>query len=201
MTSNIPYAKTFPILLGIVAGLGAVWLGFRFGYSQTNDWQLAARWTARAGFPIFLLAYSASSLFRVFPSKTTRTLLRTRRQWGLGFAITHTVHLYALISFDVAAGRTPSLVTLIGGGFAYVMLYAMALTSNDWSMAKLDRNWKRLHTVGLHALWAVFTFTYAGRIMKPESQLIGTLFTSLAFTALFLRLMGRRRMSVPILKT
>jgi methionine sulfoxide reductase heme-binding subunit len=201
MTSNMPLARALPILLGIVAGLGAICLGFRFGYSPTNDWQLAARWTARVGFPIFLLTYSASSLFRVFPNETTRTLLRTRRQWGLGFAITHSIHLFALISFTIAAGRTPSPVTLIGGGFAYVMLYAMALTSNDWSMAKLDRNWKRLHTVGIHTLWAVFTFTYVGRIMRPESQMIDTLFTSLAVTALFLRLMGRRRMAAPIVKT
>lgn len=201
MTLNMPLARALPILLGIIAGLGAVWLGFRFGYSPTNDWQLAARWTARVGFPIFLLSYSASSLFRVFPSETTRTLLRTRRQWGLSFAITHSIHLFALISFTIAAGRTPSPVTLIGGGFAYVMLYAMALTSNDWSMAKLDRNWKRLHTLGIHTLWAVFTFTYVGRIMRPESEMIDTLFTSLAITALFLRLMGRRRMAAPIVKT
>ena len=173
--------------------MAALWLGLHIGGSDAEGWQLAARWTARAGFPIFLVTYAASSLFRIFPSETTRTFLRTRRQWGLGFALAHTIHLFALVTYFRVSGQTPNPVTLVGGGFGYAILYAMVLTSNDASMRLLDRNWKRLHRFGIHTLWIIYTFSYARRIMMPELRLIGATFTALALTALMLRFMPRRR--------
>ena len=187
--------RMLPLLIGAIVGAAAIWLAFETGDSRTHDWQLAASWTARVGFPIFLITYSASSLYRVFPGQATRAILRNRRYWGLGFAITHSVHLYALIVYLRVSGTPVETPTLIGGGFAYVMLYAMALTSNNWAMERLDRNWKRLHRIGIHSLWAVFIFTYLGRALSADHQIEGRIALALAFTALALRLMPRRRMN------
>lgn len=192
---NAMTLRIAPLLLGAIVSALAIWLAFETGDSVNRDWQLAASWTARVGFPIFLIAYSASSLYRVFPSGLTRSILRNRRYWGLGFAITHSVHLAALITYIQVSGIAVERATIIGGGLAYVMLYAMALTSNDWAMERLDRNWKRLHRVGIHTLWAVFVFTYLGRALSPDHQIEGRIALVLAFTALALRLMPRRRMN------
>jgi methionine sulfoxide reductase heme-binding subunit len=186
-------SRALPILLGGLLGLAAIWFGLHVGTTETNGWQLAARWTARVGFPVFLVTYSASSLYRVFPGVVTRHLLRTRRQWGLGFALAHTIHLFALVTYLRVSGDTRPAAVLIGGGFGYVMLYAMALTSNDWAMAKLDRNWKRLHRLGIHTLWGIYVFSYLGRLVKPHPELVVHIYMALALTALMLRFMPRRR--------
>jgi methionine sulfoxide reductase heme-binding subunit len=188
-------ARTFPLFLGLIAGAAAVIAALMIGADRAEQWQLAARWTARVGFPILILTYAGSALFRRFPGQMTRTLLRNRRQLGLGFAIAHTIHLGALITFNVIIANTPSATALIGGGFAFAMMYVMALTSNDASMRALGKGWKWIHRVGIHALWAVFLFSYAGRIFEAESRVIGIAFTALALGALGLRLLPVKRAS------
>ncbi|WP_162814924.1 hypothetical protein [Erythrobacter aureus] len=184
-------AKRWPLLLAIVVALSAIWAGFAAGENLAEDWQLAARWTARVGLPIFLLVYSASTLVRLLPSKSTKALLRDRRWWGLGFAASHTIHLYALTMVFVVGPDSRSPVSLIPGGLAYAMIYVMAVTSNAYSMRKLGRSWKRLHTLGMHYIWLVYTASYAGRIFQPEKQVEGLVGTSLLVAAFILRIAVR----------
>jgi DMSO/TMAO reductase YedYZ heme-binding membrane subunit len=189
-----------PWLISLTAGIAAlatVALALRIGHDAVEQWRLAARWTARVGFPVFLLTYVASSLYRLWPHPGSRTLLRRRRWWGLGFAASHTVHLAALVTFFRASGEAPETATLVGGGFAYLLLFAMAATSNRAAMAWLGRGWKRLHTVGIHTLWTVYAFSYSGRLFDPERETIGAVFAPLAFAALGLRLWARYRPAQP----
>jgi sulfoxide reductase heme-binding subunit YedZ len=88
--------RSTPLLLGLIAGLLAVAAGLLAGGDAAERAGLAARWTARAGLPLFLIAFLASTFARRWPRPTTRALLRRRRQWGLGFALAHTIHLVAL---------------------------------------------------------------------------------------------------------
>lgn len=60
-------------------------------------------------------------------------------------------------------------------------------------MRKLGRNWKRLHTAGIHYLWLIFTLTYAIRVVDPETRVEGVIGTALALGALGLRIAARRR--------
>jgi len=180
-------------LAAAAAALATVALALRTGHDPVEQWRLAARWTARLGFPIFLLTYVASSLYRLWPHPGSRALLRRRRWWGLGFAASHTVHLAALVTFFRVSGEMPQIATVVGGGFAYLLLFAMAATSNQAAMAWLGRNWKRLHTVGIHTIWGVYAFSYTGRLFDPERESIGAIFAPLAFAALGLRLWARYR--------
>ena len=91
--------RAFPLVLATIASFGAVALGLAVGDGIDQQWLLAARWTARVGFPVFILTYCAASLVRLWPNAMTRAMLRYRRQWGLGFALTHSVHLFALVTF------------------------------------------------------------------------------------------------------
>ncbi len=149
---------------------------------------MAARWTARVGFPFFIITYSASSLLRLSPGIATKELVKNRRYWGLSFALTHTVHLAALITYLQVSGETRPIPVLIGGGMGYVLLFAMALTSSDRAQKALGKNWKRLHTLGIHWLWAIFTISYLGRAMEHESQWTGLIGTFIALLALSLRI-------------
>jgi len=142
---------------------------------------------------VFLLTYSASSLARLWPSPLTRSLWQNRRWWGLGFAACHTIHLYALVTFLTIGPETRTLASLIPGGSAYVTLYAMALTSNNAAMRALGRNWKRLHTFGIHYIWLIYTLAYAGRIGEATTRTEGLIATVMSLTALGLRIAARRR--------
>lgn len=182
--------RRWPLALGTLLGLLAVYAGLRAGADQVAGWQLAARWTARVGFPVFILSYSASALLRLWPSDLTKVLLRDRRWWGLGFAACHTIHLYALVTYLRLSDTPPQLTTVIGGGGAYVLLYAMTLTSSNAAQYALGRNWKRLHTLGIHWLWAVFTFSYAARVAKGVEMPYAAFALAIALLALGLRIMA-----------
>ena len=91
------------------------------------------------------------------------------------------------------SSETRTLASLIPGGLAYLFIFAMALTSNDAAMRALGKNWKRLHTVGIHYIWLIFTLAYAGRIFEPGTRVEGLIAVPLALAALGLRIASRRR--------
>lgn len=183
--------KSTPLLVGLFAGLAAIGAAFLAGGSNADIALHAARWTARTALPVFLVAYLASSLLRLWPSNISRPLMRRRRQWGLGFALAHTIHLAALAVNVLVFGPSREPETLIGGGLAYVLIFLMALTSNNWSIAKLGRNWKRLHVFGIHYIWLIFAISYASRLGDPEKFMTGLVFTPIMLGALALRLYAR----------
>lgn len=182
-----------PLLIGLLLSIGAVMAGFSVGTNHIEGAQLAARWTSRVGVPVFLTAYLASTLLRLKSNQLTKALVQRRRQWGLAFAWTHSVHLVALIYYLTITNMPPDLITVLGGGLAYFMIYVMALTSNNWSMRKLGKNWKRLHIFGIHYIWFIYTFTYAGRLADPDLRHIGIIGAGLLVLALALRLFVRWR--------
>ena len=183
-----------PLLVGLFAGLLAVAEGLIAGADAAERAGLAARWTARAALPLFLIAFLASTLVRRWPAGITRELIKRRRQWGLGFALAHTIHLAALAVNVIvyAPGRTWQ--SLIGGGLAYFMIYVMAFTSTDGWQRRLGRWWRRLHTVGIYYIWFIFTASYAGRAFgeDPDKRIIGIIFGTILIAALALRLWPRR---------
>lgn len=190
-------SRTWPMALGLALSLMAMAAGLAAGATHHESWHLAARWTARVGFPVFLLTYLASSLYRLSPAPWSRALARERRWWGLGFAASHSVHLVALV---VAVSLDPeprTLASLVPGGLAYLFILAMALTSSKAAMQVLGRNWKRLHTAGIHVIWLIFTLAYAKRIPVPETRAIGLTMTTLALAALCIRVLAYRRRMMP----
>ena len=183
-----------PLLVGLFAGLLAVAAGLVAGADAAERAGLAARWTARAALPLFLIALLASTLVRRWPGGITRALLRRRRQWGLGFALAHTIHLAALAVNVIAYAPGRTWQSLIGGGLAYGMIYLMALTSTDGWQRRLGRWWGRLHTIGIYYIWFIFTASYAGRAFgdDPDKRIVGIIFGIILIAALALRLWPRR---------
>jgi methionine sulfoxide reductase heme-binding subunit len=176
------------------AGLGAllvVGYALHGGASAAESWQLAARYTARFSFMVFLLVFLARPWNSLASSTLSRTLLLRRRSLGLAFATAHTVHLAALTTFFAVKGARPDPITAIVGGGAYLTLYAMAATSTDTAVRRLGRNWRRLHAFGVYYLWFVFAFTYGVRTLERGSWYAP--FFATAIAALALRLVARRK--------
>tara|TARA_Y100001947_G_scaffold72912_1_gene61672 strand:+ start:164 stop:772 length:609 start_codon:yes stop_codon:yes gene_type:complete len=155
-----------------------VWLGF--AENSNESLMLWARHTARISFAYFLLSFSASSLHYFFSNTLTKFIRHQRRYIGLSFALAHTIHLVALTSFFIVREENPGIVTLIGGGLGYVLVYAMALTSNDNAVKKLGlKRWKQIHWFGANYIAVIFAFTYVGKLLN--GQLNGSDYDYLTF--------------------
>jgi DMSO/TMAO reductase YedYZ heme-binding membrane subunit len=177
--------------LALVLGVSAILVGLASAAPPDHPWQVAARYTARLAFLIFLFPYTASSWHRLAPSAASRFVMRRRRSFGLAFATAHTVHFSALTTYQVAVREWPDGVTLIVGGGAFLVMWAMAATSNDAAVRALGPRWRQLHKLGIHWLWFVFAFSYAGRV--AEGKLLFVPLLAAALGGLALRLVVWRR--------
>ncbi|WP_432200548.1 hypothetical protein ACRAQ7_13445 [Erythrobacter sp. W53] len=183
----------WPMWLGLLSGLAATAVGFSFFETLEDQWSAATRYTARVGFPLLILAYVARPLNDLLRSDWTRKLLKQRKWLGLGFAMSHTVHLLAIVMLYRTLGLVPDAITIIGGGGAYLTMYAMALTSNRTAMKALGKRWSYLHWIGIHYLWVVFFQSYFGRIFEQGYQAEGIIFSVIAIAAAGVRFVAWRR--------
>jgi sulfoxide reductase heme-binding subunit YedZ len=176
-------------LLGILALLVAAAAAATAGGAPGVDGVRAAiRLTARTSLVLFVLAFTAAAAFRLWPNGFTRWQRRNRRQLGLAFAISHGVHLVAIIAFarlDASAfsARTTT-GSLVSGGIAYAFILAMAVTSFDRTAAWLGaRRWKLLHTAGSYYVWMSFAIAFARRVPADPAYLAGVLILVSALAA------------------
>ncbi len=129
--------------------------------------RMVIRMTARTSLLLFLLAFTASAAFRLWPSRWTRWQRANRRYLGLSFAGSHGLHALAITAFarmDPALYHSRvKLATYVLSGLGYVFIVAMAFTSFNRTAAWVGpRAWKALHVVGSYYLWLSF--------MKPSSR-------------------------------
>jgi DMSO/TMAO reductase YedYZ heme-binding membrane subunit len=176
---------------GLLAGAAAVAASLTAYGTNAEGWQMAARYTARTSFVLFLVVYLAQPITRLIPAAVP--IKRERRGLGLAFAGAHFIHLIALTVALSLLGDPPKLVTVTLGGFAFVVIAAMAATSNDDAVRSLGANWRRLHTFGLHYVWFIFVATYAGRVASNPNMPEYVVLIGAAIAALLLRI------SIPLL--
>lgn len=153
------------------------------------------RSTARCSLLLFLLAFSAASLYQLFPRPLTSWLRANRRYLGVSFALSHTWHLLALgalaLWYPHPFVDKLTTVGLAGGGLAYVFIYAMTLTSFAAPRQWLGpRGWQRLHTFGSWYLWLIFLQSYLPRALKDPFYIP---FVTLLLVVPVLRLARARR--------
>lgn len=142
-------------------------------FSSSDFVGYALRVTARVAGALFLLAYIARPLVQLFG--VGRSLVLHRRYLGLAAAIAHTIHFAYLVVLFTGLGEWPDPITLVFGGFAFLLFWAMALTSNAASVRALGARWKTLHRTGMHYIWLIFLQTWAGRISEDPIYLAITL--------------------------
>lgn len=201
MNESILESREFPFIVALFLSAFAIIAALFAGQAPSDDALLAARWTARAALPVFLLIYLASSLSKLFPGNVTAALVKRRRQWGLAFALSHSIHLIALL-INITMFRPRPLASLAGGALAYLFIYLMALTSTDSWQKRLGHRWQQLHSIGLHLTWAIFLVGYGSRAFHqdPAYHLEGRFFAPVLLAALAIRLganLGRGRRAQP----
>jgi DMSO/TMAO reductase YedYZ heme-binding membrane subunit len=145
-------------------------------------WRAATRTTAQVAYPLFLLAFVASPLARLWPGPRTRAVLARRRALGLAFATAHLVHGMAIL---VLASRVPGTleadVAFWGGALGFAFVVAMAATSNDAAQRALGGGrWRALHGSGQWILFVIFAVTYAGRFAENPRYAPGVALLGLA---------------------
>lgn len=155
--------------------------------------RVLVRATARISFLVFLPVYLASPLRRLWRNETTRWLLANRRQLGVSFAIAHFLHLDAIYMLSLLLGDAfeTNWVSLVFGGFAYVLVFAMAVTSSDRMVARLGPSrWRALHRFGIHYVWFIWLQQWVGLSFVSLFYLP---FALLTVAALGVRIAARRR--------
>lgn len=151
------------------------------------------RATARTSFALFLVAFVASSLATLVPNDLTRGLMRERRYIGLSFAFSHLVHLLAILAYGVLnpqfwPGRNA--LANAPGTLGYVFIALLALTSFRFASRHMSgAAWKRLHTVGIWVIAAIFGYSFFKRI--PTVSVLYAIPFSILCAAVAVRLVGK----------
>jgi len=147
----------------------AMSVSFLAGQADVEGLRLVIRATARTSLVLFAMAFAASALVELAPNGVTRWQRRNRRYLGVSFAVSHALHLVALIALArVDAGlfwtlTNPANVML--AGTAYLLLAAMTATSFDRTAAWLGaRKWRLLHLVGGWYIWISFAVAIGKRL-------------------------------------
>ena len=127
------------------------------------------RVTARSSVLLFLLAFTASAAARHWPGPWSSWQLRNRRYLGLAFAVSHAIHLAAIVAFakldPTGFQGATSLGNFISGGLGYLFIAALSFTSFNAAVAWLGpKLWGRLHLVGVYYIWISFVVTFGKRI-------------------------------------
>jgi sulfoxide reductase heme-binding subunit YedZ len=157
--------------------------------------RMVIRLTARTSLVFFLVAFTASALLQLWRGPRTEWLLLHRRAFGLSFAVSHAVHLAAIVAFanlDAPGfAQQSSVGNMITGGLAYVFIALMAATSWDGAVRWLGaRRWQLLHTVGVYYIWVSFMVSFGKRIPVSAGYLLPVL---ALVAALLLRLSANYR--------
>ncbi|MBN8648553.1 MAG: hypothetical protein J0L55_11405 [Caulobacterales bacterium] len=153
------------------------------------------RLTARTSLTLFLLAFMASSLVKLFPSDFTKWILKNRRSFGLSFAFSHLIHaiaIYRLASIDLALFKQlTNIVSYVAGGSCYFVIIMLAITSL-YPVRRLikPQTWVKIHTFGIWLIWAFFLINFGKRVPHNPMYLIAI---APILMALAIRLIAKRK--------
>jgi methionine sulfoxide reductase heme-binding subunit len=128
--------------------------------------RMAIRATARVSCLLFVMAFIAAPLYRLWPNIFSEWLLQNRRFLGLSMAASHGFHAVTIeVLHVITQGRYPQISPLAVLG--YVFLIAMAATSFSWTAKAIGRQfWRIIHTAGMHYFWLAFMFEFAPRALS-----------------------------------
>jgi sulfoxide reductase heme-binding subunit YedZ len=165
----MPWLKNFALPATFLFLLLATAVVFGKDGLSEDSARLMIRVTAASSLFLFSLTFSASSLNQLLANGRWRPVMLARRQLGLSFALSHAVHLVAIVLLvEIAfAGDYSQLGDVIGGSVIYVFIFAMSLTSNNASVKLLGaKKWKALHKTGSYLIWVGLASSYVGSLME-----------------------------------
>jgi sulfoxide reductase heme-binding subunit YedZ len=190
-TPTISGWKLFGLISALVLAMSALILVLH--PDAAEGMRSLIRATARVSFALFLAVFVASSLATLVPNGFTRGLVRERRYVGLSFAFSHLVHLGAIFSYGALNPQfwpSRSTLTNLPGTIGYVFIALLAVTSfHVFSRHMTAAAWKRLHTIGVWVIAAVFAASFFKRI--PTMSALYAIPFSILCAAVAVRLVGK----------
>lgn len=154
--------------------------------------RIAIRATARTSCILFVSAFIASSVRKIWSNQLSTWLLKNRRYLGVSFAVSHGFHALAIIGLAIVTPHT-AVETDHGGNLGYLFIIALTATSFDRTAKLLSPNaWKILHTVGAYYLWLALTYPFIMKLVDRQSISIYLPFVALLVFAIVLRLFSSR---------
>ena len=131
--------------------------------------RLVIRATARTSLVLFVLAFTASAMVEFLPNEATHWQRRNRRYLGVSFAVSHLIHLIAILSLasidQALFWKLTNINTIVLAGTAYLFIATMAATSFDRTAAWLGpRKWRLLHLLGGWYVWISFAVAVGKRV-------------------------------------
>jgi methionine sulfoxide reductase heme-binding subunit len=163
--------------------------------------ELALRTTARVSFVWFMLAFVASPLQQLRPSRVSAWLFSRRRALGVIFGLSMSIHVgFILRLYALHAPARPPMVTTADffvGIPGLVMVALLTVTSVEALKRRLGPiAWQRLHTTGIWVVWAIFFLCLVdsvGRKTTAHPVLAYYAFIAVLLLGLGLRLVAARR--------
>lgn len=149
------------VILAVMSAGSFIWLGF-----SEETIRAMIRGTARSSVILFVLAFTASSLYGLFKARWTGYLRQNRRYIGVSFALSHFVHLIFLM---LLMGYFPEdslaklhIIEIILASLAYVFILLMSITSFEPPRRWIgEKTWHWLHSIGMYLVWLIFLETYS----------------------------------------
>jgi membrane-bound acyltransferase YfiQ involved in biofilm formation len=151
--------------------------------------------TARVTFVFFLCAFTGNALRDLWPGRFSQWLARGHDYFLVAQAASHTVHLAAIIAyFQLVGWSRLKMPTILGGGFVYLLMYALAaaalvrlFSGRQASLTGLIR----FEGFALYVIWLVFALAFVPRIVSGWP--VYSLFGLAAIVALTIRIVCKLR--------
>lgn len=161
-----------PYLLWLLLALPGAVIIVRYATGATFYGEVVLA-TGQLSAELLIATLAVTPLTLIFPGRPlVRWLLRRRRYLGVaafGYAALHTV-VYLLrkgtFGLILAEGAEPGLLT---GWIALAIFVPLAITSNDASVKRLRRLWKRLH----RWVYAAAVLTFAHWVITAYDPFVG----------------------------
>jgi sulfoxide reductase heme-binding subunit YedZ len=126
------------IVMMVVVTQGSLEMAYA---ADTFDPFLASgKWAVR----FLLLSLSMTPINTYFGWRGAIRLRKPAGLWAFGFAAVHLTYYFYEYEFTMLVWPIQQFY-LVLGLLGFVILLAMAVTSNKWAMRQLKKNWKRLH--------------------------------------------------------
>ena len=132
--------------------------------------RIALHVTARVTFAFFVCAFTGNALRDLWLGRFSLWLSRNRDWFLVSMAASHTFHLAAIIAFFQVVGWSKlQIVTLLGGGFVYLLIYglaAAAIMRLRGNGHKFLAGSPKLEAAALYLIWLIFALAFVPRIVS-----------------------------------
>jgi hypothetical protein len=158
MTAVIRSWRLFWLLAAAITAVNC--LGLRYAdFHSVRGTEFIILYTVLCALVFLVVAFTASSLVVLWPSRGTRWILANRKYIGLAFAFGMGWHFVFVAYFMATFGNRLRWFDLALDIIGACFLLGMTLTSfRRFSRHLSLTNWRRLHKTGIYILW--FNPTY-----------------------------------------